>query len=192
MIVAACAAAIACFGVAAAQAQSSGQAGAAAGQFRFLKNSKWYVPTETLPAAELKLTTGRVRALIDQTVWDIDHYRDGYFSGRSVAAFKYAATGEPFGAPACSRLIGSVTPSGHVYIIFVDDGQNTAFGAVRGIGTLTGSDQAGWRFEMQMSTGATSVVAHWSYMDQCKPGEACEAQLPGSDLSLADFLAQCD
>jgi hypothetical protein len=161
-------------------------------QFNFLRGSKWYVPPETLPAVEVKLKTGRVRAVIDQTVWDIPNYRDGYFSGRSVAVLKYAATGQPIGPVACSRLIGSVTPSGHVYITFVDADQATAFGAVRGIGTLSGNDQDGWRFEMQMSTGATSVVAHWSYMDQCKPGQACEAQLPGSDLSLADFLAQCD
>jgi len=43
-----------------------------------------------------------------------------------------------------------------------------------------------------MSTGFNSVLAHWSYMDQCKPGQPCEAQLPGSDLSLEQFLAQCN
>lgn len=38
-----------------------------AGQFRFLQGSKWYVPAETLPAMELQLKDGRVRALVDQT-----------------------------------------------------------------------------------------------------------------------------
>ena len=43
-----------------------------------------------------------------------------------------------------------------------------------------------------MATGTTTLVAHRSYMAQCKKGEACEAKLPGSDLSLTQFLAQCD
>jgi len=40
---------------------------------------------------------------------------------------------------------------------------------------------------MQMSTGTTSLIARRSYMEKCKPGQPCEAQLPGSDLSLSDF-----
>jgi hypothetical protein len=161
-------------------------------KYRFLKASKWFVPTETLPAAALNLKNGRVVPLIDQTVWDITKFRDGYFWGRTVAVFKNPTTGQPTGAPACSRMLGSVTPDGLVHITFIGDDQTTADTAVRGIGTLTGSNRRGWRFQMQMSTGSTTVVAHWSYMDQCKSGDACETQLPGSDLSLADFLAQCD
>jgi hypothetical protein len=29
-------------------------------------------------------------------------------------------------------------------------------------------------------------------MHQCKSGDACETTLPGTNQSLADFLAQCD
>jgi hypothetical protein len=161
-------------------------------KYRFLRDSKWYVPAETLPAVEMQLRNGRVRAVVDQTVWEITDYRYGYFWGRTVASFKYASTGQPVAAPACSRMIGSVTPSGRVHITFVGDGQTTALTAVRGTGTLSGNSQEGWRFEMQMSTGSTSVIAHWSYMDQCKPGDACESKLPGTELSLSQFLAQCD
>ena len=160
--------------------------------FQFLRGSKWYVPAATLPALELKLRNGAARALIDQTVWDITQYRYGYFWGRTVAVFRYAVNGQPLGAPACSRMVGSVTPSGRVHITFVPAGDKTMSNATVGTGTLTGSNQQGWRFEMQMSTGLNSVVAHWSYMDQCKPGQQCETRLPGSNLSLADFLAQCD
>ena len=61
-----------------------------------------------------------------------------------------------------------------------------------GIGTLAKVARQGWTFEMQMATGAMSVLAHWSYMYQCKSGDACETTLPGTNQSLADFLAQCD
>jgi hypothetical protein len=183
---------IAWLGGSATTAEPLGNATRGVGQFRFLQGSKWYVPAETLPAMELQLRNGRVRALVDQTVWDITNYRDGYFWGRTAAVFKYAATGQPVGGPACTTMVGSVTPDGRIYITFVSQGQKTTLGATRGIGTLTGNDQQGWTFQMQMSTGVNTVIAHWSYMDQCKAGDACEAQLPGSDLSLADFLAQCD
>jgi hypothetical protein len=161
-------------------------------QFKFLDDSKWYVPPATLPAMELKLRNGIARALIDQTVWDITKYRYGYFWGRSVAVFTYAGTGQPLGPPACARMVGSVTPSGRVHITFIPVGDRTTGNATVGTGTLTGNNQEGWTFEMQMSTGFNSVVAHWSYMEQCKSGQPCESQLPGSNLSLAEFLAQCD
>jgi hypothetical protein len=160
-------------------------------KFSFLRGSKWYVPPSTLPAVEMKLKTGRVRALVDQTVWDITNYRDGYFWGRTVAVFKYAATGQPIGDPGCSRMLGSVTPSVRVHITFVPDGPPLTSLATIGTGTLTGEGNR-WVFEMQMSTGVTSVLAHWSFMYQCKFGQPCEASLPGTTLSLSDFLAQCD
>jgi hypothetical protein len=161
-------------------------------KFSFLRGSKWYVPRQTLPAIEMKLRSGAVRAIVDQTVWDITDYRDGYFWGRTAAVFTYAGSGQPAGDPACSRMVGSVTPSGRIHITFIPEGQNTMLGAVRGTGTLTGNNSEGWTFEMQMSTGTTSVIAHWSYMEQCKPGQPCENRLPGSNLSLANFLKQCD
>jgi hypothetical protein len=43
-----------------------------------------------------------------------------------------------------------------------------------------------------MSSGTTGVVAHSSFMKQCNAGGACETKLPGSELPLATFLAQCD
>ena len=189
---AALAAAVVCFGTVAAGAEPAIPRASAVAKYRFLQDSKWYVPTATLPAIEFKLRNGVARSLIDQTVWDITSYRYGYFWGRSVAVFTRPGSGEPIAAPSCTRMVGSVTPSGRVHITFIGEDQNTVMGAVRGIGTLSGDDQQGWIFEMQMSTGSTSLIAHWSYMEQCKPGQQCEAQLPGSDLSLSDFLAQCD
>ena len=188
-IIAACAAVIGWCGIPATKASSLNQPGP--GQYSFLRGSKWYVPPSTLPAIEMRLKTGRVRALVDQTVWDITHYRYGYFWGRTVAVFKYVNTGQPIGDPGCSRMVGSVTPSGRVHITFIPDGPPVTSLATTGLGTLSGNKTDGWTFEMQMSTGVTKLLAHWSYMVQCKSGQACEAKLPGSDLSLADFLAQC-
>jgi hypothetical protein len=183
---------IACLASTDVSAEPAVQEIANARKYQFLRGSKWYVPPSTLPAVEVKLTTGIVRAVVDQTVWDITNYRDGYFWGRSAAVFTYAVTKQPLGEPACARMVGSVTPSGRVHITFVPDGLKTMALATVGTGSLSGNNAAGWRFEMQMSTGTTSVIAHWSYMKRCWAGQACEGKLPGTNLSLADFLAQCD
>ena len=157
--------------------------------FRFLDGSIWYVPVETLPAAAMDLTNGKVLPLVDQTVWEIAGYRDGYFWGRSIASFTIPGIATP--QVECSRMLGSVTPDGRVLISFVADNQQNASGAVSGIGTLFRHSPRGWRFQMQMATGATSITAHWSFMDQCRKNEPCASKLPGSKLSLRQFLAQC-
>lgn len=164
---------------------------AAVAKYSFLANSKWYVPSSTLPAVNMILRTGSVQPVIDQTVWEITNYSNGYFWGRSVASFTNANTGQPIGDVGCSRMLGSVSPGGVVRITFVPDGDRTTSSAVVGTGSLAKSNHE-WQFEMQMATGTAFVLAHWSYMNQCKSGERCEAQLPGTDQSLADFLAQCD
>ncbi|HVV63812.1 MAG TPA: hypothetical protein VHD14_18855 [Pseudolabrys sp.] len=187
---AACCALAACFltGPASAQVPTSR---AAPTDYSFLRGSQWYVPSATLPAANLILKNDAVRPVLDQTVWDIIGYQKGYFWGRSVASFTQPVSGKPVTGVSCSRFLGSVTPSGRVYITFVPDGDTTTSSAVTGIGTLSSSVTQGWTFEMQMATGSAFVLAHWSYMYQCKAGQACEARLPGTRLSLQDFLAQC-
>jgi hypothetical protein len=160
-------------------------------QYGFLRGSKWYVPTETLPAVNMPLNSNVVQPLSDQTVWEITGYSKGYFWGRSVAVFK-RPSGAQLGPVACSRMLGSVTPSGRVHITFVPQRDVTTRSAVTGIGTLAREAPQGWTFEMQMATGTASVVAHWSYMYQCKSGDACETTLPGTSQSLDEFLAQCD
>ncbi|HVZ53887.1 MAG TPA: hypothetical protein VG986_18105 [Pseudolabrys sp.] len=160
-------------------------------KYSFLGHSQWYVPAETLPAVEMNLATGKVFGVVDQTVWDITGYRYGYFWGRTAAVFTRQVGGKPQASLSCATMLGSVTSDGQVYITFVPKGQKTALAAVRGIGSLkpTAHD---WRFQMQMSTGTTTLIAHGSYMAQCRAGQACETKLPGSDLSLKQFLAQCD
>jgi hypothetical protein len=152
----------------------------------FLAGTRWYVPTATLPAALFDPSTGVTSPVLDQTVWVIDDYRYGYFTGRAVVMLK-AGSRE---TTQCMRLVGSVAPTGSVLISFIDRDATTAAGATNGNGRLYQTG-ARWRFLMQMASGSTALVAHWSWMDQCKSGEACEGRLPGTTQSLAAFLARC-
>lgn len=158
----------------------------AADPYAFLQGTRWYVPASTLPAVMLDPATGRTAPLVDQTVWAIDGYRDGYFTGRAVVLLKIG----PKQATQCMRLIGSVTPTGSVLVSFVDVGAADASGATTGTGRLELSARR-WRFLMQMATGSSSLVAHWSWMDRCSAGEPCATRLPGTTLGLAEFLALC-
>lgn len=190
MIAAGFAAAIVCFASSTLRAEPVVPGAAEMTKYSFLRGSKWYVPSSTLPAMEMNLKNGKVSGVVDQTVWNITGYRYGYFWGTTAAVFTRQGTGSVSPEVSCASMLGSVTPDGQIYITFVGQGQKSTLGAVRGIGTLK-PISGGWRFQMQMSTGTTSVLAHWSYMMQCKPGQACQAKLPGSNLSLSQFLAQC-
>jgi hypothetical protein len=161
--------------------------------YRFLNNSYWYVPTETLPAIQVDPSTGAVTRLVDQTLWTITSYTAGYFLGTSTAVLKNADTGAPIGPPSCTRIVGSVTPKGDVYIAFLDPSDpNAAADAIVGLGHLEQQAGTTWRFTMQMSTGNSSAIAHWSYMNQCKAGAPCNTRLPGTTLSLQQFAALCN
>ncbi len=147
----------------------------------------WYVPKANLPAVEWDTSDPESYSpVIDQTVWHIDHYANGYFSGTVVAQIGVHP-------PQCQYLIGSVTPNGTVYITF------NSLAAVpvgspaltTGVGTmvLKGND---WTFNMQMASGqASSQITHWAYMLECTPDEKCWTDLPGIQTSLPDFVAEC-
>jgi hypothetical protein len=157
-------------------------------RYDFLAGSRWFVPPATLPALTFNPATGRSRMVSDQTVWRIDTYEAGYFTGKAVTVL--SAPGLPAVPAECSDLVGSVTPDGSVLIAFIATSANRAEGAVQGRGELKVSG-ARPRFTMQMATGDSALVAHWSFMDVCRPGDACETRLPGSRLGVDAFLAQC-
>jgi hypothetical protein len=191
LIAALLAAALIGAGHADARAEQPGLSAPGSSQFNFLRGSTWYVPPQTLPAAQLMLDSGLVEGVIDQTVWQITDYSAGYFWGYSIAMLKRMATGEQIGSTSCSRLLGSVTPAGHVHIAFVPQGDHTTSKSTIGTGYFQNVAPQGWTFEMQTSTGATFVLAHWSYMYQCKAGQPCESRLPGTTMSLSQFVSQC-
>lgn len=147
----------------------------------------WYVPVGNLPAIEWDTSDPKnYSPVVDQTVWHIDHYADGYFSGTVVAQIGIHP-------PQCQYLIGSVTPSGAVYITFNSLTEPPVGSPALTTGTggmvLKGND---WTFNMQMASGpASSQVTHWAYMVECTPEKECWTDLPGVQQSLPDFLANC-
>jgi hypothetical protein len=49
-----------------------------------------------------------------------------------------------------------------------------------------------WRANMQMASGSSSTeVAHWTFMRQCTPDQPCWNDLPGTERSIPELLAQC-
>lgn len=147
----------------------------------------WYVPNGGLPAVEWDTSDPKnYSPIIDQTVWHIDHYANGYISGTVVAQLGVNPV-------QCQYLIGSVTPSGAVYITFnsLTDPPIGSPALTTGIGKMV-LRQNNWTFNMQMASGpASSQVTHWAYMLQCTPDQKCWTDLPGIQQSLPDFLANC-
>ncbi|MBC7908845.1 MAG: hypothetical protein H7Y60_19130 [Rhodospirillaceae bacterium] len=151
-----------------------------------LTNTYWYVPTAYLPALRYDPNTGTGAAISDQTVWRITHSADGYFWGDTAAVFSGDNAGAAGKAPSCSKMVGTLTPSGDALISFVNSRSSTT-----GIGRL--KDMKGEKvFQMQMSAGEKTMTLHWADMARCQPGQACWSKLPGSDLGIEAFLAQCD
>ena len=148
----------------------------------------WYVPPENLQAIQWdKEAPSAYTSLDDQTIWHIERFDNGYFFGRVVVKF----AGYP---RLCQYMIGSITPGGRVYISF-----NAVQTIPRGspsITTGTGDmvKQLGaWTFNMQMASGSSSTqVAHWAFMRQCTPDQPCWNDLPGTERSIPELLAQCN
>lgn len=155
-----------------------------------LKDTYWYVPTAYLSA--LQFHPGQINPFAwasDQTVWNIVESRDGYFVGKAYIEFR-ADDNTTKPEYLCRTLVGSMTPDGNVYLNFVPESIAGAAMATTGIGRVRTHDN-GIVFEMQMTTGVTFLLAHWAYMEQCKPGEDAWEQLPGVQCSVPQFIAQC-
>ena len=154
-------------------------------RWNWLKNTYWYVETAYLPALSTDVSTQEHQPVSDQTVWRIDGAKDGYIWGKTFVQI----TGRP---KQCLNLVGSVTPDGNVQIVFlISPSQNvdlaiktTGMGRMRRV-------HGQWKFEMQMTTGTTSLITHWAFMTQCKEGQSCENRLPGTDNTLEQFVQPC-
>ena len=148
----------------------------------------WYVPPENLQAIQWDTAAPSAYTVIDdQTAWHIERFANGYFFGPVVVKFaRYP--------PLCQYMIGSVTPGGRVYISF-NAVQTIPLGSPS-ITTGTGEmvkQRGAWTFNMQMASGSSSTqVAHWAFMRQCTPDQQCWNDLPGTERSLPELLAQCD
>jgi hypothetical protein len=132
------------------------------------------------------LPRNRFEAVIDQTVWGVTGYADGYFWG--VASALVTPRGE---APDPSQkndmtFYASVTPQGRVQIAFVHGDGSTTIGT----GEITTEDEP--RFLMQMSTGGRSMVVHWAYMDRVTPDDPQWRHLPGAGVSVEAMIGDIE
>ena len=150
-----------------------------------LGGTYWYVPPAFLPALSFDPGSGTAAAVSDQTVWLISQSAHGYFWGQATAVFSGANAGMAGRQPNCSQLAGSVTPSGDVLISFV-----SKTSTITGTGHLMNQGHQPV-FRMQMNSGKSTMILHWADMAQCRQGEACWDKLPGSDLGIEAFMAQC-
>jgi len=94
----------------------------------------------------------------------------------------------------CMNLVGSITPQADIQITFTfvlpPNTPPAVNLRVSGLGEMR-RVQGEWQAEMQMTTGVSSLVTHWAYMTQCRPGQACNQELPGVRIPLQDFLGKC-
>lgn len=145
-------------------------------------NSTWIVPPQTLLANLYNNAT--VTSASDQTVWVIDRYNQGYFSGQSYSEIDNSILSQKY-------LIGTVTSEGKVLITFYSS-TSTSTDLVSGTGTLNVKSSGQCTFVMQMNSSQDGVngLVHWSYMIPVNPGDPFYNNLPGVNMSVPDYLAQ--
>ena len=145
-------------------------------------NSSWVVPPQTLLA--YLYDNGTVTPAIDQTVWVINTYDRGYFAGQSYTAINNAILSQKY-------LIGSVTSEGQVFMTFYS-GTSTSTDLITGLGNLKVKSSGQCLFTMQMNSGQNGVsgLTHWSYMIPVHPGDVFYNNLPGTNMSVPQFIAQ--
>jgi hypothetical protein len=156
-------------------------------RWSFFQDSYWYVPRANLPAMLSSTSGGETFIPIsDQTVFYIQQYKGGYFSG--VVATEFTLRSQSFG-PNCFQLVGSVTPEGTVNLAFTPtSGSGTS---TSGFGTMR-RERGQWEMENQMSTGTSEGrVTHWAYMTQCAAGQPCMQSLPGTDMTIEQLIGSC-
>ena len=152
--------------------------------WKWLNNTYWYVPTSGLPTLLFNGDTQELRKLSDQTVYHISGYQNGYFWGKT--AVKVGST-----PTSCLSLVGSVTPEGRLLLTFTPVDPNAVSSITQGIGQMQ-RRKGRWTMENQMSSGSARLqVNHWAYMHQTKEGRPSWQELPGTDLSVHEFLAEC-
>lgn len=158
----------------------------------WLADTYWYVPEESLPVLQLDPSQNTLTWLVDQTVWHVTGYREGYFWGISVTLLRDAGEALPRQGPGSKpkqfTMLGSITPEGRVHLTFISSQSGSA---TIGIGRAV-PHQKGWSLEMQMSSGDRRETAHWAYMLQTRPGEPAWDSLPGVGLSVPQMLEDCE
>ena len=157
--------------------------------WRWLRDTFWYVDERWLPALQLDPAENRLAWKVDQTVWRLTGYRDGYLWGVSSALVLTPGETAPSSRPTLSTIVGSITPEGTVHLTFVRPTARTS-APVLGLGRMS-AFRGRPTFEMQMSTTAPSgdVLVHWAHMLRVGPDDPEWESLPGVGLSVEQMLA---
>ena len=160
----------------------------------WLENTFWYVLPENLPALQFDPDEKTLTWVVDQTVWHITGYRNGYFWGVSATIVQQPEE-EPErrvrARPVCFAMLGTITPEGRVHLTFIIDQASSGRSATIGIGCAV-ERRGKWSLEMQMSSGNNERTAHWAYMTQTLPGDSCWESLPGVGISVPEMLQGCE
>ncbi|BBL71042.1 hypothetical protein [Methylogaea oryzae] len=151
----------------------------------FLADTYWYVTPPDLPALQFSPGDNLLNWQIDQTVWHISNYKNGYFFGVSSAIIR--DPDDTNNKPRQVKLVGTVTAGGQVQITFIGD-RLVNDTVITGFGHITKVDDQ-WTFQMQMvaATGS-NYLFHWANMMQTKEGDPSWDNLPGVDYSVPEML----
>ena len=155
-------------------------------RWAWLAGTTWYVPSSGLAALRYEPSTGESAPVQDQTVYTVDSYADGYFTGKTIVRSTQAGQAPQVTA---RNLVANITPQGSIMLTFIPPGPEGSARTTVGVGLFRCMDGR-WSMEMQMSTGTTATLNHWAYMVSCEAGEPCNQRVPGTSLSLAEFMAQ--
>ncbi|HEX4964610.1 MAG TPA: hypothetical protein VF173_27605 [Thermoanaerobaculia bacterium] len=155
--------------------------------WKWLEGTYWYCAADCMAALQGQ-GTHSFGWVIDQTVWSITGYWDGYFWGvASTLLTKIGETPDPAGKKDMTFL-ASITPDGQVHVTFI----RSAVSDTVGTGRVT-SRQEKPSFEMQMSSGpGAALTVHWAFMVQVRPGDPEWTCLPGAGVSVEAMVGDIE
>lgn len=151
--------------------------------WKWIENTYWYCPAVCMPSIQAQ-RDNTFTWNMDQTVWHITGYKDGYFWGVASALLTAFGEAPDAGNKSDMTFFASITPEGRVYVTFIQSSVSNTIGT----GCMT-RYQGEPSFEMQMSSGpSAALVVHWAYMMQVKPGDPEWEHLPGAGVSVEEMV----
>lgn len=151
--------------------------------WKWLEGTYWYCAAGCMPAIRSR-REGTFEWVMDQTVWFVAGYADGYFWGTASALLTPVGQEPDPGDKSDMTFYASVTPAGQVQVTFLTPASTTT-----GTGRMITTPEGKPAFEMQMASGpGTPLVVHWAYMLQVTPSDPEWNDLPGAGVSVEAML----
>lgn len=151
-------------------------------KWQWFENTYWYCSANCMPAIQTQ-SSNTFTWVMDQTVWHITGYRDGYFWGVSSVLLTPMEEEPNPEEKSDSTFFASITLEGQVHITFAPS-QSSVPTTTTGFGKIT-PHHGQPSFEMQVSSGpASNMLVHWAYMVKVEPGEPAWEYLPGTRTSV--------